>query len=317
MFGNRLGWGISAAIFGLFFFVGYLIVMAGVTSGPTAFALRDPTLNAPVALPVVPQTIVRADQPGVAGPLYRKAIDDYLANEAAYEKNIRDNNPDLAALLPGQQALIDATHLAQMDLFATRPEAAISYTTDLPELDALGKVAQSLLMLALRNEKANNTERAIRYYDAVFALGAKLVDERISYAEVSMGLGQMATAAIRLEKIDPRRAEQIKAFREGYETYSPKLLEVQKKINSMDPKVSYAHAGDVYHIAINSKYDRLWRVESILKLGRYRFNARRPGDQRRALPTLRRYLKDRDPAIRHAAKLAYDLTEIEYRKLGR
>ncbi len=318
MWGNRLGWGISGFIVLLFVGIGWLIQRAGATSAPSAFSVSDPILSAPLKLPVDPQTIVTFDAPGVAGPLYRKAIDDYLANRSQYETLLRDRAPDLEKLLAGHQALIDATALSQMDLFAQTPDEVVSYRSEMPELTALSQVAQSLNLLALRNEKAGNTDRALKYYEATFALGAKLYQERVSYAELSVGLGLMATGAMQIGKLDANRAEAAKAFTEAYADYSPKLAEVQKKINSIDRKYVYKYAGDVYAVAQSPQFDNMWRVEAMLKLGRYRFDASPlyPGDQRRALPVVRRYLNDPNPAIASAAKQAAGLDEVSYRKLG-
>ncbi|MCC6240123.1 MAG: hypothetical protein IT448_07490 [Phycisphaerales bacterium] len=318
MWGNRLGWSISVVIVAIFAFVGYLIVRGGRTTPPTALSLSDPVINQPLAMPIDPATIVAMDQAGVAGPLYRQAIDDYLANPGLYERLLTNRDPDLQSLLPGQQALIDATHLAQMDLFARFPDQVISYTSALPQLDALARVAQSLNLLGQRNQHAGDTQRAISYFQATFTLGARLFSEGVSYPEVSVGLGMMATAGGQLEKLEPERAGQIRAFREAYADYAGKLQEAQRKINSMDRKISYRHTGDVYRIARDQNVARLWRVEALLKLGRIRFDANPyyPGDQRSALPTVKKYLNDPDPAIKSAAQLAADLTEIQFRKLG-
>jgi hypothetical protein len=60
----------------------------------------------------------------------------------------------------------------------------------------------------------------------------------------------------------------------------------------------------------------MWRVEAILKLGRYRFNAGRIGDQRNAIKTIKDLLThDPDPVIRAAAQAAHDLTLEQYRMM--
>ncbi len=323
MWGNRLGWGISAAIVVLFVGIGWLIIQAGTTSAPSAFSQSDPLLHKPIALPISPSSIVTMDKPGVAGPLYRKAIDDYKANPSKYDRPA--GKPDLDALLPGQKALVDAAPLAQMNLFAETPQDAIGYRSAVEDLDALKAVAKSLTLLALHNQKPGpdkkpNPDRAKKYYEAVFALGAKLFEERVSYAEMSAGLGMMTGGAQQLAQLeDEAGAERLKDFQKQTLAYAGQLGEINRKITMLDNplnKEAYRYVGDVFAIAQSPKIDRVWRVESLLKIGHYKYNARHKGDQMHATPVLKQYLSDPDPALRTAATMANDLKERDYNLLG-
>ncbi len=317
MWGNRLGWGIAAAIALVFLGLAWLIIRAGEPSRPTAFSQSDPILNQPLALPVDPSTIVPMNEPGVAGPLYRKALDDYLADPRRYDP--RAGQLNAGRLLPGHQAILDATHLAQMNLFAEQPQDAISYRSDVEKLDALRAVAESLMHLALLNQK-DNPARARTYYQAAFALGAKLFQERVSYAEMSTGLGLMTGNALQLQKLAKgEEAERLQRFHDETLAYSRALSEIMSKISRLDdPKsrTAYRYVGDIYAIARSPRMDRVWRVEALLKIGQYKYNTRRKGDQLNALPTLRSFLNDPDPAIQTAAKMAHDLDQRSYNLLG-
>ena len=57
------------------------------------------------------------------------------------------------------------------------------------------------------------------------------------------------------------------------------------------------------------------RIEAILKLGRYGWNAARPGDQKAADAYVKAMADDPDPVIRTAATAARDLTLLQYRSL--
>src|SRR6266496_3251561 len=76
MWGNKLGWGISAAL--VIVTVGTLVMfeMANSLTPPTAFA-KDPASFAVVDLPVAPSALVKMQDGCDAGDLYRQAIDDY------------------------------------------------------------------------------------------------------------------------------------------------------------------------------------------------------------------------------------------------
>jgi hypothetical protein len=59
----------------------------------------------------------------------------------------------------------------------------------------------------------------------------------------------------------------------------------------------------------------MFRVEAILKIGRYRFDAARKGDQLAAPRVLRRLADDPDPVIQAAANAALALTLEQYRTI--
>lgn len=318
MFGNRIGWGISAAMVVAFCGVLWIFVQVGRLTPPTAFA-RDLVLNQPIELPVSPATVFLADQPGSAGSIYRRVIDEYHANTDRYERIARESKPNLHEHLPAVEALIEAAPLRNMDLFERSPEKALAYTTrDTADLQALVKVGELANRLALFHAVNGNKERARELFQAVFALGTKLFQERVSYAEMAAGMGLMAASAEGLRKhvADEAEKQRLAEFLDGYRRYSPALQEVQKKINTIDSTVSYRHAGDVFYIIQTPGIDRMWRAEALMKAGRYRFDAGRAADQRGALRIIQPFLEDPDPVLRHAATQATNLTLADYRRLG-
>jgi hypothetical protein len=77
------------------------------------------------------------------------------------------------------------------------------------------------------------------------------------------------------------------------------------------------YGGDIHKLAAKSdSIDKMWRVEAIMALGRMKFNTHARGDQVWAKRYLKQYREDPDPAIKHAAQLADELTIDGYNLLG-
>jgi hypothetical protein len=161
---------------------------------------------------------------------------------------------------------------------------------------------------------------ARRLYEAVFSLGQKLFDERLSYAELDTALTLMAKGStmIRINAESSggsAKADAVKQFDEARIKYVKERIQpMVRVIGSNDQQVLEQHAGDVFYFARHAP-ERMWRVEAILKIGRYRFNAGRVGDQRSAMTVLRKLSEEHDPVIRTAANAAQQLTIEQYRML--
>jgi hypothetical protein len=94
------------------------------------------------------------------------------------------------------------------------------------------------------------------------------------------------------------------------------VLPLQNVIGAIDQNLIAKNAGDIALLAQKPLPERMWRVEAILKLGRYRFDAARAADQR-AVPKILKEIAagNRDPAIQAAAKAALGLTLDSYRMI--
>ena len=167
----------------------------------------------------------------------------------------------------------------------------------------------------------SDKKRARVEFDAVFALGARLARERLTYAELSDGLGLMSGAAIELGKTEvaannASRAAEYAKFAAALTDYTnEKLVPTETVLSSIDPGVIEKNAGDIFWTAANSK-SQTWRVESLLALGRYKFNAPTLGDNQGALRVLTQYAQsESDPAIKTAATAARDLTSEQAQML--
>ncbi|HSV13384.1 MAG TPA: hypothetical protein VLI90_03950 [Tepidisphaeraceae bacterium] len=323
MFGNRLGWGISAVIVLFAAFLAKLIYSAGLPTPPTGWVQKAvQPLTAPAGTDaVVPGGMNEARD---AGELYRRLIDDYEMNTAAYAAiaAAKELDPAAIAARPGLQALLDATHCQTMTLFANKPEEIINYDAEKPALEALREAAKAAtrtaLLLGTRDPAA-----AAKVYEAVFALGAKLYHERVVFDELSKGEDLMGTAAAALQRLaertkDAERAKALQQFNtDRLNDYEAKVKPVWDVVSSADEGIIAGYAGDIFVLAQDRTIEKMWRVEATLKLGRMLYMAGRRGDQLAAKRVLREMSADtsEDPAVRTAADQARNLTIQQYRTL--
>jgi len=114
------------------------------------------------------------------------------------------------------------------------------------------------------------------------------------------------------------RVQAINAFEtDRLNDYQTKVQPVWEVLSSIDEGTIATYAGDVFVLAGDRNADRLWRVESTLKLGRLEYLAGRRGDQLAARRVLREMSQDStdDPAVKIAAEQARSLTIEQYRNL--
>jgi hypothetical protein len=322
MWGNSLGWGISAIIVAVT--VGALVWVSRTLhtiSDPTDFSTRSGAADA-IAAPAPPAGALPNDAGGVDSvALYRQAIDLYQKNTTDFDEFARHPaRPELAAVEPAVELLRTATGKNSLGIFSGTPQDAVSYETNTP-LEALKTLGDCATGVGLLDKTAKKTDAAIGDFQAAFCLGERMADERLCYAEFSDGLGLMGGAAIELAEIakdggDQSKADALNQFASSLSDYSNRrLVPIWTVISSIDQTTVERNAGDIFWLARNSK-ERMWRVESILTLGRIKFNAGRPGDNRGALRIVSQIAQtDRDPVIKTAANQARDLTLDEYDRL--
>lgn len=320
MFGNLLGWiiaGVIAAAFGagVFFMAGLI----GRTEA-TAWA-REKQNTEKIQFKTPASQVFAMEQDGDAGDLYREAIADYQDNTTLYESAMQEGDVGKLKSLPGVQKLLAARAMRTATIFAKDPKASIQIQEFRPpNLDALLKVSDATALcasrLALTDQKA-----ATDYANAVFSLGYKLFEERVRFMEAESGIGQMGTAlavlkSMAMEKNDTILADRFGKFDdERREVYEKRLVPMWKVIVSPDTRQTSVHAGDMFYFAGPEQKEKMWRVESILKMGRMRFNLEGKADQIALDPELTRLSKDKDPVIAAAAQQAIDLTVEGYRSI--
>jgi hypothetical protein len=320
MWGNALGWCISAVmVLGTAGGLAWLNHNMQTVSPRTAFS-ADSENGAAIELPVAPSTVLSAMADTTdAAALYRKAMAVYQSDPETYGRFSRSGQLRDIQDVPALQILMEATNHSAAALFIESPAEIVNYDPEKPAIEALRTLAICARRAGQLTKDANPTE-AMKLYEATFSLGAKLYQERLTYQELDAGLTMMAEGSAMIRELaqamgDSARAAACSAFDKARADYvNQRVLPVQRVIVSADQATLEQHAGDVYYFARHAR-DRMWRVEAILKLGRYRFNAGRIGDQSNAMLIIRELLNDPDPVIQQAAKVARDLTIEQYRML--
>jgi hypothetical protein len=345
MWGNLTGWTISAALAVAILSFAAWIHQLGEPSDPVAIPRlvngrpigsplsADVTLSA-IRLPIDPDTVVRPPGSGDAGPLLEAALDAFrqpATNEAYRQFLSRRRTLDDFDRLPRLpiDKLVEAGEARSIRWLAADPARVINYDTDaredLRDLQQLAAAAIALANYKLLIPEGQATMRdpdgARRIFQAVFVLGARLAEERVVYDQFNVGLELIAQATSGLLKLGEAGGSlelvgRLRQFDEQRTRYvNEQVLPVWRVISSADAEVIERHAGNLFETARASQ-ERMWRVESILKLGRMRYDASRAANQAYAERVLRELAEDTsDPALAAAVKAARELTVEQFRRI--
>jgi hypothetical protein len=315
MWGNWLGWCISALlVLGTTVLVHRLQRNMEVVSERTDFS-RNIENGSAIVLPLPPTLVVPGmTEPTDAGPIYRRAIEAYLGNPPVYDSFARSGRTRDIDDVPAINILLEATACKRAGIFISQPAEIVNYDAEKPALRALATLGACGRRAGQLIEKDRPTD-ALRFYDATFALGVKLYQERLTWAELDVGLTLIAESSKLIMSLDPARTDAVGKFDRARQQFVIERVQpTLRVIASADDAVIERHAGDVAWFARHAE-DRMWRVEAIFKMGRYRFNAGRIGDQHAAELLLKDLCDDPDPVIQTAARAARDLTIEQYRML--
>ena len=323
MWGNLSGWLISVV----------MLAAAGVLLWAMALPPREsppagliPLAYKPVALPISPDTVLpKGTKDCDAATLYRDAITMYQDNPKPYEEAAR---VDLSKV-PAVEKIVDAAECGRMDLFVTNPKQIINYDNQKPWIDALMGLGEATSNAALRLKAQGKKDEAKKFYNAAFALGRNMFEERLAWAEINKGLSLMTMAGEGLAKLadesgDGARVDVLQKFNEETQAYHSKLQEdVASPLGNPVESYGAKYAGDIYSVAKNPAVDRVWRVEAILHIGHYRWNVAdgHKGDQTWAPKELQAMDKSIDPknqdvGIKTAVQAAQNLTLEQQRFTG-
>lgn len=337
MFGNKAGWIISALMAGVVVFVVWFLAGLNAISAPSTGVvartgnvqlnlLQNPSMLDEIKLPVEPTTIVPSMTSGEdAAPLYRQAVETYLKNK--YDYDIVDSRGQVVstdlARFPALKFIIEAKDRREMNLYKTNPDGIIDYKSYPPTIEALYKMGKSLekLSLILIAREPERKKEALAIGESLFSLGYKLCNERLRWYEFYAGQELLRSGCYLIGKCDESRAAVTKdADDKMKKLVKDTAVPLWTAIGSVDQEVIARTAGDVFYIAKNSK-ERLWRIEAVLKLGRYKYNVGEPGhgpNQRWARIWVKRMANNpnEDPAVRVAAQKANDLTIEDYNMIN-
>ena len=322
MWGNSLGWGISALIVAVT--VGALLWVSRTLnqiSDPTPFSTTSGAADA-LTMPAPPDGALPDNSAGVdTVALYHQAIDLYQKDPISFDRFLAQHDAEnFKVVAPAIDLLRQAAGKNSLGIFAATPEEAVNYDPNIP-LKVLKEIGDCANEAGLVKKVAKDNDGAIANFQAAFSLGQRMADERLCYAELSDGIGLMDGAAIEMADIakdigDQTKADALNQFALGLSDFSNhKLVPIQTVLSSIDQPTIEQYAGDMFWLAKNSK-ERMWRVQSILALGRLKYNASKPGDNRGAQRVTTEIAgTDPDPVIKTAAKAASDLTEDQYGRL--
>lgn len=266
--------------------------------------------------------------PADATELYRQAISAYEADPQVFERYLergRLDSPEYARVAPAMQLLLNARIHAKASVFAADPQRVITYENDKPILRqaarTLGQVGKKV---GRQHQQAGQVDQARAIYQAVYALGVQMYEERLVFDEWYEAREMLAVARW-LAELDEQSANTLRQVDGQFAAFfESQMRPVQQAIFVMNP-----HLGDLLALARNGG-DLMWRTEAILAMGRARtsFEATADDDQmssakrnaaRRAAGAIQQKLEqiraDRDPRIALAAEKAMSLTVPEFRKL--
>ena len=344
MFGNRIGWGISAAIIVLVSFMLHTLHKRG-TQPQSPTAIGENAARWTLAAPIDARSIATwMTEDGDASELYQQVIKHYDANRGAYERfnNRKAEMPegkrtdqlveaDLKQMLlqrlkwdeykavnEGLDLLVKAKNIKRGGVFAKKLDIIVTYDRDLdgkyPEdLAKLMRVANDTAWLvATVEDGAGNKTRHLELLQAIFSLGVHLAEERLLFTEWRAGRTLQGVAPkLALYEQDPARKKLIDEFGGQWVMFSRDRIEPVQKAIFLTTR---PHTGDMAALA-RLAGDHAWRIEGILALGRCKFTGESMGDRVGAKRLLEVLATDDDPRIARAATTARDLPIEEFRKL--
>ena len=322
MWGNRLGWIISSGMIVLTAVILLMLTRMDTISSPSNFG-RNASNFGPLPPIGDVSAVMTFDQPGDAGPLYKRAISAHASNERLFRNFLEARTPKLEkatlnSMAGAFDALKSASKMQSMTLFAAEPAEVINYDSTKGPLPRLKTVGEAAILAAL-HLRTEDPQEANALAEAVFSLGYKLFNERVTWQECWAGVELMSKAAAEMSRVaekakNTERVAQIATFTASKNAFVEATTPTVRALTTPDAKVMGQYVGDIFVIAESSP-ERMWRVEAIRKLGviRYaRIAGKRKGDQLGALRAAKKYAEDPDKVIATAGKVASELTLAEF-----
>ncbi len=283
----------------------------GAMTSTTALG-RDPSRWKSIEQPTNAEIVLanRTRDDGDAGPIYRAAGDAYLARLSArrpYDDFLENSRITVAP--PGELPLLarldEAANVSRATLYGESPGLLIrgeGETSNNDALYALGLAAvkqAALLATRWRTEGSEADAREARaLYEAAYALGLAMYEDRVIHREFEYGYRLMSEALGGLAALaevsgDTARANELRRQRVALTDYirnrTGPVWAAIGTINDLrsDDDAADIHPGDVAAIALSDEADPLWRVEAILRLGQYTRYGTRAADRAGAERILR------------------------------
>jgi hypothetical protein len=318
MWGNRIGWVLSAFLIAL---VARPLWMASEAPRPSQPSGVFPGLLSRVALPADPRSVATGvmNEPCDAGEPYRQAIQEYESNRRSYDKYFASPRSAQAEKPKALELLVQGGRCSDMTLFARTPSELLNYRPETPGVEALEKLGRMANQVGLLHQRDKNPQEARRYFEAMHALGYHLYFERVAWSEFTAGMNLMADAARGLAKVEsdqnnPDHARSLEHFADALDQYKLKQFELYKVVSTIDSYTVGRYGGDILALARGSP-ETMWRGEAILALGRMKYNTPHRGDQLAAAREVQQWTNDPNLAVRAAANAAAALTLQQYKSM--
>jgi len=307
MWGNKMGWMISAGITLVTIILYVMLLIGPSVTPPTSLTTSAGAMDA-LSLPGNARALVVAGSG--SADAYQQAIDLYKADRMAFDHFAdggKINTPAFETVKPAIDLLVDAAG-STGGPFAKNPADVVRYNPDQSEalkpIYQLGRIAN---LVGQKYNIAKQPELAKKYLQAGYSLGYAMCNERLVYHEFRIGQELMRNAALNLMTIDKSKGADYKAIDGQYKPFVEGMQKYMVLFNPSDDRMIASNAGDVFNLALHSQ-ERMWRIEAIMMLGHLRYNANQPGDQRGAEATLAKMTGETDPAVAAAVKVARELT---------
>ncbi len=323
MFGSKRGWLIAGAVLVVEIGVlAWLFTLDG-TSGQTVL-VSEKNLGV-IALPTDARSLVPNGTSGDAGARYREIIEDYVRNEFDYARFDRSGTIAEADRIAGIGLLLEARGERFKSAFEPELRSQIvSYDARKPALQAMRAAASAASRVATLQLKEGDFAPALEHYEAIFAMGIAMFEERLTSEQMLLGIEMMGLGAAGMRAVADRSGEssrvvEIEKFQEDFGAYvKDHIRPLQKALLTIDSNLLAQHAGDRFAFASRST-ERVWRVTAVQGLGLMREDvgvggARRTADLKGAARLLKTLAEsDPDPIVQHAARVAVNLTTDEAR----
>jgi hypothetical protein len=329
MWGNTIGWILSAVVTAVAVVLAVIIWQSAQPTPPGEFAR-----SAAVPLGAIKETATAAGLDGTdptlnAGKFYRDAVaelDDKKGDKRltyeALKKNNNDSAIEQAKQLKGIDLIVQGSKGGTMDLYrsnATTEDDIIGFASPVQSLDDLKLIGDTAIHIAALDYTAKDFVEAKTLARAAQILGYNLYKERIAFDELDAGESLIGSAESILVMIAEKEGDQSTISKQKaldaarVAEFKANIDPVVRVLRSLGEQTVEDHAGDFFAIAANPNADRIWRVEAIRRIGRLIFFATNKADQTRAPKFLAKLAADptQDKVIQAAAARAAAITSYD------
>ncbi len=278
----------------------------GVPDGPTS-ATAPKTIQAQIFPDDLPKIFTSADPQSDATELYDQAVALYEDNRDVLTKT-KAHDKLVAGLC---ELLVRAMRAGHVEAGFMDRHIPLHIGAE-PEFgDSLESIYELVIRESARRFTAGDREEAMVLAQAVWALGQRMFESNVRLYNRVVGLDMMESAGMMLYEMADDSGPKTQALADWSQTIKDIRRAWQAKMKivlHLDPQI-----GDLINIALHDK-DRTFRVEATLRLGLFKYAAKRRADRRAVLDAITSAMGSEDALIAEAARVADALTLEEKRR---